>query len=160
MILFRLVFAWILALTLTILPLPDFTHGIRPSWVLLLALYVQFYLPQYFNVICLFLLGLCLDVLLSTVMGEHAFALVLTCWLADNKVRRFRLFSLGQQMGLIAVFCFLDQAAIFVIDAFVGYRNSGLLLVGNAVMGILLWPWIRLVADDALLKKQKYRASV
>ena len=46
----RLVLALLLALMLTVLPLPELLAGFRPPWLLLLILYVQFFLPSYFNV--------------------------------------------------------------------------------------------------------------
>jgi len=150
---FRLFVAFLIALALTILPLPELIVGIRPPWVLLLLLYVQYHLPDHFNVSLLILLGLVLDVLLSTILGEHTFALAIVCWLASSKVRRFRFFSIGQQIGLIAVFCLLYQTIIFTIDAYLGFYVNFIDVLGSTVISILLWPWIRLLSEDTLLRR-------
>lgn len=153
----RLFIAAILALALTILPLPDLLLGLRPPWVLMLVLYLQFFLPDYFNIVTLLIIGLALDVLLSTVLGEHAFALSCVAWLASNKARRFRLFSIGQQMALVGFFCLFYQLLILMIDASLGYHVRFIMSLGSSLISILLWPWVRLIADDALVAKVAYK---
>ena len=147
----RLLFVLLAALVLTIIPLPDAIASFRPPWVLLIVLYVQLFLPQYFRVTLVFLLGLSLDVLLSTTLGEHAFALLLTSSLAAGRSRRFIFFSIVQQMLLLAVFCLVYQLVLYLIDASFGYNIT---LSGASVaafIGVLFWPWLRLFADNALL---------
>lgn len=153
----RLIIAIILAFVLTILPLPDLLVGLRPPWVLMLVLYLQYYLPDHFNISLLVIIGLMLDVLLATVIGEHAFALCFVSWIASNKARRFSFFSIGQQMGLIGFFCLLYQVLILTIDAFLGFHIGFLMSVGSALISVLFWPWVRLLADDTLLAKAPYR---
>jgi len=153
----RLFIAFLLALALTILPLPELLIGIRPPWVLLLALYLQYYIPERFNVGILFTTGLIMDVLLSTVIGEHAFALTLVSWIASSKTRRFYFFSIGQQMGLIAVFSLLYQFTIVTIDAFSGFNISFISAIGSSIASVVLWPWVRLIAEDTLLVKLPFR---
>ena len=140
----RLVLALLLALMLTVLPLPELLAGFRPPWLLLLILYVQFFLPSYFNVTVVVALGLCLDVLLSTALGEHAFALIITTWIAAGKSRRFCFFSMIQQMLLLSVFCLIYESALYLIDAFLGYSNTPWTIIEASFMGMLFWPWLRL----------------
>ena len=147
----RLFFALFIVFVLTILPLPEMAMGLRPPWVLMFVLYIQFFLPNYFNITLLFFLGLCLDVLLSTVIGEHAFALLLTTLFAAGKARRFNFFSVIQQMMMVALFCLLYQLIIFLIDAFLGYNNGPWLVVGTALLGMLFWPLIGWALANGLL---------
>lgn len=149
----RLIPMFLLALVLTIVPLPEILAGIRLPWVLLLFLYIQFYLPDYFKVSILFIIGLFLDVLLSTVIGEHTLALSLVTWLASNKSRRFYFFSIGQQMILIGFFCLLYQLIILTIDAFLGFYVGIAGAIGSSLMSILVWPWIRLAGGELLLSR-------
>ncbi|KTD18917.1 rod shape-determining protein MreD [Legionella jordanis] len=152
----RLFVAVILALALTILPLPELLTHLRPPWVLILVLYLQFFLPNQFNLFAVLIVGLLLDVLLSTVLGEHAFALALVTWIASSKERRFNFFPMWQQMALIGFFCLLYQLLIFIVEAFLGYRISLLMLSASAGVSMVLWPWVRLIADDALRSKAVY----
>lgn len=153
----RLFFALFVTLVLTIAPLPELLVGFRPPWLLMFVLYIQFFLPNYFNITVLFILGLCLDALLSTVIGEHAFALLLTTWFAAGKSRRFYFYSMGQQMLLIGKFCLIYQLVIFLIDASLGYHNHLIMVFGTAILSMFFWPWIRVVADNTLWVKGIYR---
>lgn len=136
--------AVLLSLIFTIIPLPVALVDFRPAWVLLLVLYVQFFLPQYFRVTWVFLLGLCLDVLLSSVMGEHALALLIVTFAATRKVRRFYFFSMLQQMFIILIFCIMYQLVIYLIDAFLGYEVGIRSIICTALISMFFWPWIRL----------------
>ena len=150
----RLCLAFILVFILTILPLPQPVMGFRPPWILLVVLYIQFYLPNYFNMTVLFILGLCIDVLLSTVIGEHAFALVLTTWFAAGKCRRINFFSIVQQMMLLMALCVIYQLVVFLIEAFCGYHNNPWTMTGAALFSMMLWPWMRILGDTTLLMRR------
>lgn len=147
----RLFIALIIALALSILPLPGLIVGMRPPWVLLLVLYVQLYMPERFSVLQLIILGLILDSLLATILGEHTFALSTVSWLASTKARRFRFFSISQQMALMGVAVLIYQLCIYIIDSVLGNFASILDVLGSTIISILIWPWIRLVAQDSLL---------
>lgn len=151
----RLALAFLLALILTILPMPGILLGTRPMWVLMLILYLQFYMPDCFNLFVLFMLGLILDTLLSTVIGEHTLALSLVTWIASSKARRFYFFSIGQQMMLMGFFCFLYQIIILTINAFLGYHVGFAAVIGSTAVSVLFWPWVRLIAEESLLFKQQ-----
>lgn len=154
----RFFIALLMSLVLTIIPLPHLLVNFRPPWVMLLILYLQFFLPGLFSMSLVIIMGLILDVLLSTVLGEHIFALTFVCWIASNKSRRFSLFSMEQQMALIGAFALLYELLILVTDACFGYRVGFMLpLIGTSLVSVLLWPWIRLLADDSLLVKVAYR---
>ncbi|MGQ3888695.1 rod shape-determining protein MreD [Legionella sp. CNM-1927-20] len=151
----RLSIAFIVALCLTIFPMPSLLMGIKPPWLLLLILYMQFYLPDRFNLFSLMILGLILDALLSTVIGEHVLALSLTTWIASSKARRFYFFSMGQQMALIGFFCLLYQLIMVITDAFLGFHVNLVFILVNTIMSVLIWPWLRLIADDMIRNKIK-----
>ncbi len=124
---------------LTILPLPSQLNAIRPAWVLLCLLYLQTYVPAYFHVLLVLLLGLCLDALLSTPMGEHAFALLVTTWLIVGRTRRFMFFSIMQQMLVIGLACGCYQLILLIVDAAFGHMSSAATIVGVAVTSMMFW---------------------
>jgi rod shape-determining protein MreD len=153
----RLFAGFILALILSILPLPSFICVFRPPWVLLLSLYIGYFLPGKSNLLALLVLGLILDVLLSSVLGEHSFALLVVTWLAANKSRRFQFFSMMQQIFLIGFFCLLYELIIALIDALLGFNYNIYHPLGSALMGMFFWPWIRLLGEDIFLTRRTYR---
>jgi len=143
----RLFLCFTLALMLTIMPLPVVLEPFRPQWVLLLMLYVQFYLPACFRISLVFLVGLSVDLLLSTVIGEHAFALLLTAWVACGRTRRFKFLSTLQQMFLIIIFCMIEQGVIFVVEAFQGYSVTILDGFGTVLSSMFFWPLVKWLLD-------------
>ena len=153
----RLWIGFIGALVLSILPMPEILSSFRPPWILLLVLYIEYYLPGNFRLTTILITGLLLDVLLSTVIGEHSFALLLVTWIASSKSRRFQFFSMIQQICLIGFFCLLYQSVISFIDALLGYHYSLLMPLTSAVLGMFFWPWIRLLGDGSLLTRLVYR---
>lgn len=153
----RLMVGFILALILSILPLPGLISEFRPPWILLLVLYIEYFLPGNFNQTALLFVGLLLDVLLATVIGEHSFALLLVTWIASSKSRRFQFFSMMQQIFLIGFFCLFYQTIISLITALLGFHYSMIAPIGSAVVGMFVWPWIRLLGEDTLLTRLVYR---
>lgn len=149
---FKLFIAFIATLVLSILPMPELVAVFRPPWVLLLALYVEYFLPGTLHLLPLLLIGLVLDVLLSTVIGEHAFALLLVMWVASTRSRRFRFFSMVQQICAVGVFCFLYQAIITGIDAMLAFNYSLIMPVASALLGMITWPWVRVLGDSSFSK--------
>ena len=146
----RLFLSLIIFFILTILPLPGFMMGIRPPWLLLFMLYIQIYLPKYFSVVSLFFVGICLDVLLVTPLGEHSFALILTAWIASGRLRQFRFFSSIQQMLLIAALSLGYQLILFSIDALLGYKNSIGIPCLTAAFAFIVWPWMQLALEKGM----------
>lgn len=153
----RFLIGGLIALILTIIPLPSLVEGFRPFWVLMFVLYFQFYRPGYFGVTGLFFLGLILDVLLSSVMGEHVCALLLTLWVAESKMRRFEFLSIAQQMICITVLSMLYQTVIVLVDSSLGYNTEAIFALEAILTSVLCWPWIKLLLDNLLLSIERYR---
>jgi rod shape-determining protein MreD len=153
----RLATGFVGALILSILPMPEMFSAFRPPWILLLVLYIEYFLPGNFNLTALLIVGLLLDVMLSTVIGEHSFALLLVTWIASKKSRRFQFFSMIQQILFIGFFCLSYQAVISFIDALLGFNYSLTMPFASALSGMFIWPWIRLLGDGSLLTRIVYR---
>lgn len=156
----KLLIAFVAALIMSILPLPQLLSAFRPPWVLLLVLYIEYFIPGKFHITTLLLVGLVLDVLFSTVIGEHSFALLLVTWIASTRSRRFQFFSMMQQIVLIGIFCFIYQSTISFIDALLSFNHSLLMPIASATLSMFVWPWIRLLGDSSLLKRLSYHSSL
>lgn len=124
---------------LSILPLPPQISDLRPAWILLSLIFLQTYLPRYFRVWLILFLGLCLDALLATPMGEHSFALLITTWLLAGRASRFMFFSIMQQMLIIGLACGTYQLIIFIVDASFGHMSSVSTIFGVAMTSMIIW---------------------
>lgn len=146
----RLGLAMILVLILSILPLPDSWIAFKPSWLVLLALYLQFFLGEYFGVFILIFLAFSADILSTDLLGHHLFALTITSWLTMIKIKRFAQFNLMHQMVIIGILIFCYQFLFVFIDFIRGYPIVWLNLVLGPIVSALIWPWFKLLADDFL----------
>lgn len=154
----KLLIAFLAVLVLSILPMPELVSAFRPPWVLLLVLYIEYFIPGKFHITTLLLVGLVLDVLLSTVIGEHSFALLLITWVASTWSRRFQFFSMMQQITMIGLFCLLYQLTITSIDALLSFNYNLLTPIASAILSMFIWPWIRLLGEGSLLTRLTYQS--
>lgn len=152
----RMLLGFILASVLTIIPLPSAVAMVRPAWILLLVLYIQCFLPNYFNVAWVFLLGLYLDVMCATMMGEHAFAVVAATWFVSARIRRFKYYSMLHQMAMVGVFCLVYQSVLYMIDAFSGHTVHVWQVLGVPLTSMLFWPCLCVLLP---LQQGRYQSS-
>ena len=118
----------LLALILSVLPLPDLIMPFRPDWLLLTLVYWSIALPHRANVGTAFFAGLLHDILLGSVLGVHALALVIPVYLAASQFQRMRNYSVWQ------------QAAYMNRDIQLDYHYFW-----SIVSSMVFWPWVFLL---------------
>lgn len=138
----------IIALMLTILPLPLWAAWFRPEWLVLVAIYWSIALPHRFNIGVAWLLGLLLDALSGTILGEHAFALMLVTYIAIKLHKRIRAANMLQQSLTLGLLVALFQAIIFAIQMVIGQVPSSPLYWLPTVTSMLFWPWVFVILRD------------
>jgi rod shape-determining protein MreD len=145
---FWVALSMLIALMLTILPLPLWAAWFRPEWVLLVVIYWIIALPQRFNLGMAWCLGLVLDALSGTILGEHAMAMTIVAYVAVRQHRRIRVANIWQQSCTMGFFIALFQGIIFLIQAIVGQVPSSLLYWLPTITSMLFWPWIFIILRD------------
>ena len=85
------------AFILTLLPMPDWTVWLRPAWILMVLTYWIMMAPNHVNLGTAFIMGIFLDVLNGTLLGEHALAMTISAYVVARMHSRMRMFSLLQQ---------------------------------------------------------------
>ena len=135
----------LLALILSILPLPEMIAPFRPDWLLLTLVDWTIALPHRANVGTAFIAGLLLDVLLGSVLGGHALALVIPVYLAATQFQRIRNYSVWQQAFVIGALAMLNKLLIF----WAAYMNRDIQLdyhyFWSIVSSMVFWPWVFLL---------------
>jgi rod shape-determining protein MreD len=138
----------LIALALTILPMPDAAEGLRPQWVVLLILYWCLAVPERFGVFAAFGAGLTLDVISGSLLGQHALTLTLVGYAAVALHQRVRLFPVWQQMLFVWVLLLLERVINLWILAATGQSLPGLGYWLATLLGGLLWPWLSVIMSD------------
>ena len=138
----------IVASVLTLIAIPDAIRTLRPFWLALVVIYWAIEAPENYAIGFAFLVGLLQDVLVGTLLGEHAFRLAIISFIVLRFRSRIRFFPMWQQALAVAVLLFNDRVVVLILRAISGefaidWRYWLAPLVGAAV-----WPWVFLLLDD------------
>jgi rod shape-determining protein MreD len=135
-----IVFTFIVALLLTIMPLPEWARYLRPDWVGLVLIYWCMALPERVGVGSGWFAGLLVDLLTGTVLGQHALALTLIAFLTIKFHQRVRLFPILQQAFTVLVLLVLHQLIVLWISRFIGRPAAPWHFWAPSFIGMLIWP--------------------
>ena len=131
----------LLALVLSIIPLPIDAKAYRPDWLLIVLLYWSLALPHRVNVGVAWLSGLILDVLLGSVLGLHAMVMALTVYICATNYQKIRNFSVGQQALIVSLFSALTNLMIFWVERFISNAYFSPSYLWPVVTTMVMWPW-------------------
>ncbi|MFV1982172.1 MAG: rod shape-determining protein MreD [Thiohalomonadales bacterium] len=135
----------IIAIILTIIPLPETISYARPEWLFMVFVYWCLALPQRIGVGTGWFLGLILDVVLGTLLGQHALAFAIIGYITLKVHQRVRVFPLHQQA--LTVFMLVTTQIILInwIRGITGEETNLWLMLLPALSTAALWPWVFLL---------------
>lgn len=133
---------FLVALLLTIMPLPSGLVDWRPQWVALTLIFWILTLPEWVGVGVAWTIGIVLDVLTGTLLGEHALSLSLVAFIVLKLHKRLRLFPRHQQSFTVFLLLLLDRLLNLWVIGALGYTAPSLGYWLPPVVGALFWPWI------------------
>jgi rod shape-determining protein MreD len=136
----RMLLAALVALILTVLPLPPWLDILRPAFLVLMVLYWSVNAPRTGGVALGFLAGLALDVFQGPVLGEHALALALVGYLAVREHQRIRSKPTFQQALIVFAVLLVYEFVVFAIDGWTGHPVTSAQRWVHTVTGALVWP--------------------
>jgi rod shape-determining protein MreD len=135
-------FTFLVALLLTIMPLPEWLRVLRPDWVGLVLIYWCMAMPERVGVVSGWLSGLVVDLLTGAVLGQHALALAVVAWLTIRLHQRMRLYPIMQQAGTVLVLLVLHQLLALWISRFTGRPGVDWHYWAPSFIGMLAWPLV------------------
>lgn len=130
----------IVALLLSVLPLPNLVEKVRPDFLLLIVIWFALMAPRAGGLLFAWIAGLALDAFRGVVLGQHALAFVVVAYLTHRFHLRVRMFSLLQQSLFVLSLLFTYQFVLFWIDGVTGHPVTDWTRWLPAVTGTLLWP--------------------
>ncbi len=143
-----IIFSFFLGIVLSLLPLPVWADWFRPEWLLLVVLYWALALPHRISIGAGWVLGLLLDAMNGTLLGEHALAMAVSVYLIVVLHRRVRLFPVWQQAVVIFGLTLLYQLIIFAVQGVIGEDPHTWLYWAPSFTSMLMWPWIFTILRD------------
>ena len=136
----QLLLSALVALILTVLPLPHWLDVVRPGFLVLTVLYWSVNAPRAGGLAIGFFAGLMLDVFQGPVLGEHALALSLVTYIAVREHQRLRSKPAIQQAMIVFAFLVVYEIVLFMIDGWTGHPVTSPLRWVHTVSGALIWP--------------------
>jgi rod shape-determining protein MreD len=136
----RLMLSGLVALILTVLPLPPWLDALRPAFLVLTVIYWSVNAPRAGGLAIGFFAGLLLDVFQGPVLGEHALALSLITYIAVREHQRIRSKPAIQQALIVFAALILYEVVLFMIDGWTGHPVTSPLRWAHTVTGALVWP--------------------
>jgi rod shape-determining protein MreD len=136
----RMLLTALIALILTVLPLPPWADVLRPAFLVLTVLFWSVNAPRTGGIALGFFSGLMLDVFQGPVLGEHALALALVTYIAVREHQRIRSKPIFQQALLVLPALILYEVVLFTIDGWTGHPVTSPLRWVHALTGALIWP--------------------
>lgn len=133
----------VLALLLTLLPLPGWAEIFRPSWVELVLIYWAMSLPGSVGLFAAFIFGLIVDIALGSLLGQHALGLSLVTYIVLKNHQKLRVYPLIQQ-GVIIMFILMMERVLFLWIYGISNQspNNAFVQFIPAITSMILWPWL------------------
>ena len=136
---------FVVAMFLTIMPLPEGLRPFRPEWVSLVLVYWCIALPTKVNIGIAWLAGLSIDVLTGTLLGEHALALGVIAFVAVKLHKQIRVYPLWQQALSVFTLIALGQLLVVWVKGVTGESPQTWLYWAPSVTSALMWPLIFMI---------------
>jgi len=133
---------FVIAMFLTIMPLPEWLRAFRPEWVALVLIYWCIATPGKVNIGVAWLAGLSIDVLTGTLLGEHALALGLIAFVAVKLHKQIRVHPPWQQALSVLSMIALGQLIIIWIKGITGESPQSWAYWAPSITSAIIWPLI------------------
>jgi rod shape-determining protein MreD len=132
----------VIALMLTVMPLPRLLSVLWPNLLVLVVMYWSTMTPRAGGILIGFLGGLSLDVLYGSQLGEHALAMSMLVYLSIKLHRITRAKPIFEQSLFVLVALLLYEGTLWAIDGFSNQSTGGWTRWMHVVTGAMLWPVI------------------
>ena len=151
-----IILSFLVAYVLAVIPMPPWLQWGRPEWVALTLIYWCIALPQRVGIATGLVLGVGLDVLEGSILGQNAFALVVVALLSLILYQRLRVYGLWQQAGVVFLMVGINQLICQWVQNLEGMSALPRLFLLPAFSSALLWP---VVLHTLRSLRRHYRVS-
>jgi rod shape-determining protein MreD len=137
----------VIALVLSVLPLPSWLSAVRPAFLVLTVMYWSIATPRLGGIALGFFSGLALDVFHGAVLGQNALALSAITYVAVREHQKIRLKPAFQQALIMLGALVAYEFILFAIDGWTGHPMTSALRWIHTLTGALIWPLVVAVLD-------------
>ena len=145
---FWILLSFLLAMILSLVPLPSWVEWFRPEWLLMVIIYWGVATPHRVSIGIAWVLGLLLDAFNGTLLGEHALAMVVITYIVVSQHRRIRVFPLWQQGIVVLLLTAVFQLIVFMVQGAIGQIPQTWLYWMPTLTSMMFWPWVYAVLRE------------
>jgi rod shape-determining protein MreD len=139
---------FVVALILSLIPVPAWAEMFRPDWVGLVLIYWCIATPNLVGMGTGWLVGIIQDVLYGALLGQHALARTVIAYIAVKLHLRMRAYPPWQQ-GLVALaLLYIGQLIVLWVRAMVGKSVTGWGFWTPGIVSLFIWPWVFVILRD------------
>ncbi|MDQ8039954.1 MAG: rod shape-determining protein MreD [Rickettsiella sp.] len=149
------ILSFFLAIVLNIIPLTPTLAIIYPLWLPLILIYWVMVLPEHIHLTLAWILGLIIDVLHGSYLGEHSLALCVITFLAYRFHLQFRMFPSTQQVIFIFILLLIYQGLLVWMQSFLGFSIALRWIWISLIVSALLWPILQKLLKINLIDMQQ-----
>ena len=137
---------FLLAMILSVVSLPQSIPielaYVRPEWITLVLIYWVIALPKRIGMRTAWIVGILTDVLLGTLLGQHALIYMLVAYISYTLYQRLRMMPIWQQSLFVFAIILLSQILNFWAVRITGVVEWTSWYFLSSVISSLMWPWI------------------
>lgn len=137
-----------LALLLTLMPLPLVIQPLKPYWPALVLIYWSLETSDRVSVGLAFAIGIVADVLNGALLGDQALRLAVLVFIVLRFRSRLRFFPMWQQASAVWLLLLNNHVLQALIRVFAGDTAMPLLSWLAPAVGAVIWPFVFLLLDD------------
>jgi rod shape-determining protein MreD len=120
---------------------------LRPQIVALIFIYWALVCPHLVGIFTAWLLGLMLDILAYTHLGQHSLAMVIVAYICLQSYQRIRRYSAWQQAGWVFVMIGIHQLFVNWVHSLTGHSAHPSQFLLPALSSALLWPAVYVLLE-------------
>lgn len=137
---FFLAVGFYLSAVLTVWPLEQAFQWYRPQWIFMFVIFCQILQPTLFNPLFACLIGLLMDSLLGTPLGEYALVCTILSYLSSLLRPQFFQRPLWLQLEKVLLLVCLGQILVLWFHAFAGQNPHTLWYWMGSLSSCIIWP--------------------
>lgn len=142
---FAISLSFIVALCLSMLPMPNFMYWLRPCWVTLLLIYWVVRTPNKVGVFSGFAVGISLDLLRGSLIGSMGFTLSIVAYFTTLLRFRLRQTNFGVQLFIILALVGIEQIISLLIQLLFNEIIINFSYVIPTLVSVAVWPFLYIV---------------
>jgi rod shape-determining protein MreD len=140
--------SFLLAMILTSLPIPETAVMFRPEWLALVLIYWCMATPEKVGIFTGWLIGLILDVMYGSMLGQNALTLSVIAYLVGLLHLRVRMFPLWQQSVMVFFLVLVHLGLNAWIRGITGQFSIVWTYWMPALASALVWPFLFILLRD------------